>query len=222
MIALIYKDLYLARKILIQILVICGVFAIIGAINAAKGDISLIETFMYVYGFMTVYSIIDRILYYEDHYKGVYFMRTLPIKESAIVTNKFIVGLILITFSGIILLSFTFLLHMALPNNLSQKEIMFLILILGVNLIYCAIYLAMYFFVGYAKARQYVIGILMVLMLTPAVIGMIAQEWMLKALNFLFATPYIPPVVLIIGIGIYAICWTISIHAFKHESQKAA
>ncbi|MDI3508751.1 MAG: hypothetical protein PWP48_1668 [Clostridiales bacterium] len=223
MLALVYKDLYQVRKSIMQILAIWGFFMIIAVISSVNGKQFYTGSFVYVYGFITTYSIMERILYNEDRYKGIYFMKILPLKKSMIVGNKFVTGLTLVILSCIISSLFSFLIYAISPQIQSFQDIIASVSVLFVfNLIYCGVSLGLFFSVGYAKSRQYTVIIVMLFaMLTaliPTFIEKPAVDGFLKSVLGLLNQPYTPFIFLLVGSLIYAACWAASLRVFKRKS----
>jgi hypothetical protein len=207
-----------------QVLAIWGFFALIAILSNLHGKSNYItNVLVYLYGLMAVYAIVQQILYNEDKYKGIYFMKTLPLKESMIVDNKFVTVIVLDVLSFVVSFMLLGVIGIVTPQNISLMDIIMNILILvSVNLAYCGILLLLFFCVGPAKSRQYMSFIVIILILAislgPSLIqGTAAAEYIKDAIKLL-DQPYTPFAFLLVGPLIYAACWAASLRVFKRKS----
>jgi len=217
---LIYKDFYQVRKPIRQLLIIwliAAAFAI-----AANADFG--QTLVYTYGFVFIYSIMARILYTEDKNRGLYFMRTLPLKPSLIVGGKFLSGLVLV--AAMIALTTAFMLTSAAIQHQPQylADNMFIIAIIATaGLIYCGLYLFAFFNWGYAKATQYIVAAIFAVfflsMLLPTLLkGIISGKAIIDFLNSLTHS-YMLVLSIMAALLIYLVCYWGAAKAFKRKKD---
>ena len=213
MLSLVYKDFYQTRKVLIFCLVIWAVFLGIGMINGAEGGASLV----YSFGIIMVNTVLTRILYNEDRYQGTYFMKTLPIKSSLIVTSKFVGGFILVAGSSLMTcLAASIICRMGLHGLTSKDVATATLMSFAFTLVFCGVFLRLYFAYGYAKVAQYMvlatIGIVIIVSVIIAILKELATAMTLTAI---MSQPYWIAIFPIIAIIVYIECWRSALRRFK-------
>lgn len=220
---LVYKDLYLVRKTVLQFLVFFAfALGIAFFLSLKEPEMAMTITlsicgFVIIYG---VYMLMERIFYNEDKYKGFYLLKILPLKTSTIVGSKFITVLVLtafmftLSFLISILISFIFLRGINLALIASTLTI-----ISSLALSYASLCVYLFFALGFAKWRQYtsyiMVIFILVISLGPALLqGTVVLEVIVNSLRLL-NTPYTPLIFLLGCAFIYALCWKASLSKFK-------
>ncbi len=213
MTALVYKDFYQTRKVLIYCLVIWAIFVGLAMINTSEGGVGLI----YSAGIIITNTMLTRILYNEERYQGIYFMKTLPLKSSLTVTSKFVVGFILSAGSSLLVgLAASIVCRMGLHGLTTQDAIGATLVSFTFTLIFSGFFVKLYFAYGYAKVAQYMvlvtIGVVIVLSTIEAILKeLAAKTGAMTALN----QPYwlvVPP---LIGLITYTLCWRSALKSFR-------
>jgi len=220
--ALVCKDLYLVRKTVLQFLVFFALALGIAFFLSSREKEMVMLITLSVCGFVIIYGIyilIERIFYCEDKYDGLYFMKTLPLKTSAIVSSKFITVLILTVFAFAIsfllcaIISFIFLHSFNLSLIASALTI-----VSSLALSYASLCIYLFLTLGYPKWRQYtsyiMIALILAISLGPALLqGTVVLEVIVNSLRLL-NTPYTPLIFLLGCAFIYALCWKASLSKF--------
>jgi hypothetical protein len=221
--ALVYKDLYLVRKTVLQFLAFFALaLGIAFFLSSREKEMVMLVTlsvcgFVIIYG---VYILMERLFYNEDKYKGLYFMKTLPLKTSTIISSKFITALILTVFFVVMSLlvcafiSFIFLHSINLGVIASALAI-----VSSLALSYASLCIYLFFAFGFTKWRQYtsytMIALILAISLGPALLqGTVVLEVIVNSLRLL-NTPYTPLIFLLGCAFIYALCCKASVSKFK-------
>ena len=213
MMPLVYKDFYQTRKVLIYCLLIWAIFLGLGMINTSEGGVGLI----YSAGIIITNTMLTRILYNEDRYQGIYFMKTLPLKSSLIVTSKFFVGFILSAGSSLLVgLAASIIWKMGLHGFTTQDAIAATLVSFAFTLIFCGFFLKLYFAYGYAKVAQYMvlvtIGVVIILSTTQTILKeLTVRTGAITAPSQAYWLVMLP----LIGLITYTICWRSTLKSFK-------
>ncbi len=148
MLRLVYKDIRLLLGTR-MILVISGVMCLAAAVTLSTN-----ATFGYFASIMTAYMMVNYLNSYDFRYKTEVLFRSLPVSTEWLVASRYISTplFLLVPLCAVVLLR----LALAAAGMFPLRELMtaeYAVQVLGVGLLYFAIFLPLYYKLGYVKCR---------------------------------------------------------------------
>ncbi len=201
---LILKDLYMMKKY-------CRSYLIIAILFIALSFVGNSNLFFIFYPCMLCGMIPVNLLGYDERSRWLQYSETMPYTKTQIVSGKYIIGLgtqvAMLTVTGI-----AQAIRMSIENTFDLKEYAILMmLLLIIASITSSISLPFMFKLGVEKGRiayYFMIGVV-------CAGSVVSSSLLFKEMQSEIPLNWILPVICLVGIGIYALSWYLSVVFYK-------